>query len=107
MYFVNFTETAIKHLKKINKHKSDAYIKLIKESLKDNPTQRGKFYGRSAITNLLYFEKKIYTDGGLRFYYTINDGVVIVSDVEYLGQVNVDDVSNKNTQTRVTKRLGL
>jgi hypothetical protein len=107
MYFVQFTETAKKQLIKINKFKADEYEQEIKDSLKENPTNRGKFFGRSSKTNLLYFEKRIFSDGGLRFFYTVVNGVVIVAEVEYEGEVRVDATANKKSQNKRKRDLDL
>jgi len=107
MYFVNFTKTAWDELYKINKHKAQEYVDKIKEDLSVNPTDRGKYYGRSTLTNLLYFEKRIYSDGGLRFFYTVNEGVVLVAGVEFEGESKIQGVANKKSQKKVAKRLGL
>jgi hypothetical protein len=83
------------------------YITTLKQDLSENPTDRAKFYSRSAYTGLLYFEKRYYREGGLRFFFTVKEGVVIVANVEKQGTVNLDGVANKKTQKHVSKRLGL
>jgi len=106
-YHVAFTEKAIKQTKKYHKGDIQEIMSLVKESLSENPTNRGKFFGRSVYTNLLYYEKRLYRDGGLRFYYTIQEGTIIVSEIEYDGRVNVEGMSKKQNQKNVTRGLGL
>jgi mRNA-degrading endonuclease RelE of RelBE toxin-antitoxin system len=107
MYHVVFTEKAYKELIKINKHKAEYYKERIIESLQEHPTDRGKFYGRSETTRLIFFEKRVYTDGGLRFFYTVLEGKITIIEIEYEGKVTIEGSANKNTQDDVADRLGL
>jgi len=106
MYNVEFTESSIKQMKKL-KLDFDEFKMLLSNDLQENPEDRGKFYARSRITGLLYFEKRYYRNGGLRFFYTVSHGTIIISDVEYDGRVIVRGSANKKSQDKLARDLGL
>ena len=102
MYFVQFTKSSFKDLKNNDKLKEK-----IQNDLSTNPSHRSKIFGRSKTTGLLYFEKRYYYNGGIRVYFTIQEGTIIITEVEYEGEIEIHRISNKNTQNKIGKSLGV
>jgi len=106
MFFVEFTETAKKEIKKLGSV-GEKIHETLKKELQTNPTDRGKFFGRSKQTGLLYWEKKFYRGAGYRAYYTVIKGVVTIEDIEYLGRTRVDRVTKKSQQSKTQRDLSI
>ncbi len=107
MYAVQFTGVAISELQKVFRGDIEDTKKMIVQKLKEHPSDRGKFFGRSVKTGLLYFEIRFYRGKGVRVFYTISKGIIIVSEVEKEGVVEVSGASTKKNVKNVSRRLGL
>lgn len=68
-------------------------------SLKYYPETKGKNLG-SLYSGVVFYEKRISAGGGIRIYYSVLPGIVIVDKIEYEGVVPVHKVGTKKTQRR-------
>jgi len=107
MYFVDFSEKAKEDLNGFQHNIAEYIEKILRKELQDNPTNKGRYLGKSQLTRLTYWEKRFFAHGGFRAYYTISNGDVTIEMIIYDGKVIVDRVSNKKDQKKMLKRLGI
>lgn len=95
MYYLDRTDNFEKQLKKFSKH-TQAIILKRTEKLKTNPEHRGKFVG-TTLLGLKLFELRFNLTGGgagIRVYYIVVGGVVIIEEIVYEGRIKIADLDD-------------
>lgn len=97
-YYVHLKENAQRFLDKLDKTvRVEVYKALV--SLKVEPMRKGKCLG-SLNSGVPFFEKRIFAGGGIRIYYAVLMGKVVVMELEYAGKVEVHRIGNKKSQKK-------
>jgi mRNA-degrading endonuclease RelE of RelBE toxin-antitoxin system len=93
MYYVKIKDVVIKFLNRLPRDRKEKIWKKI-NLLGENP-DIGDYIDREKTKILMELK-----EGSHRIYYTIENEFVVINEISYEGQVNVDRAGNKNTQTR-------
>lgn len=107
MFFVEITTRAEKDLNRLPNDIAEDIKRILKKELQENPTSKGKFFGKSERTGLAYWEKVFMRGPGYRAYYTIIKGVVTVEILKIEGTCRVDRITTKKEQEKTKDYLGI
>ena len=68
-------------------------------SLKFDPEHKGKPLG-SFNSGMHFYEKRIFSGGGIRIYYSVDDEKVVIVEIQYLGKTTIHKVGHKKNQRK-------
>jgi len=96
-FYLEISENAKKQIRRLPSDVEKRVLSKLSE-LKDNP-RIGKPLIRSKKFGTMLWEVRLFSPG-LRIYYTIHEGVIIIENIDYAGKVRIHCMGDKRSQRR-------
>ena len=105
MYYIDFKAEALLFIDNIRDKNIREILKKEINQLKENPKSKGKILKAVKYESLAVYEKRIFSHGGFRIYYSISELDIIIFGIEYEGTVKILRTGTKKNQKKDIKKL--